>query len=188
MLQGPSRGLCSAQTSGSPMTLSSATAAGSAPKAGVNLECVEAGPSIPAPGSARHVAPALGAPLIAISNPNPKQTQHGNDRRFYRDLLRAPIGKPYFAPDMLTPDLLLALRHHASTHDLSESAISKLLARPNLDGLGREREKERESDSDAVGAEADFEPVGDATKYCWEQDCAYPFDDAGLSARYFDQG
>ena len=200
MLQGPSRGLCSAQTSGSPMTLSSATAAGSAPKAGVNLECVEAGPSIQAPGSARHVAPALGAPLIAISNPNPKQTQHGNDRRFYRDLLRAPIGEPYFAPDMLAPDMLLALCHHASTHDLSESAISKLLARPNLDGLGgerekerereraREREKERESDSDAVAAEADFEPVGDATKYCWEQDCAYPFDDAGLSARYFDQG
>ena len=52
----------------------------------------------------------------------------------------------------------------------------------------REREKERESDSDAVAAEADFEPVGDATKYCWEQDCAYPFDDAGLSARYLDQG
>ena len=42
--------------------------------------------------------------------------------------------------------------------------------------------------SDAVAAEADFEPVDDATKYCWEQDCAYPFDDAGLSARYFDQG
>ena len=52
----------------------------------------------------------------------------------------------------------------------------------------REREKERESDSDAVAAEADFEPVDDATKYCWEQDCAYPFDDAGLSARYLDQG
>ena len=52
----------------------------------------------------------------------------------------------------------------------------------------REREKERESDSDAVVAEAVFEPVGDATKYCWEQDCAYPFDDAGLSARYLDQG
>ena len=50
-----------------------------------------------------------------------------------------PIGEPYLAPDML-----LALCHHASTHDLSESAISKLLARPNLDGLGREREKERE--------------------------------------------
>ena len=79
MLQGPSRGLCSAQTSGSPMTLSSATAAGSAPKAGVNLECVEAGPSIQAPGSARDVAPALGAQANAISNPNPKQTQHGND-------------------------------------------------------------------------------------------------------------
>ena len=43
-------------------------------------------------------------------------------------------------------------------------------------------------DSDAVAAEADFEPVDDATKYCWEQDCAYPFDDAGLSARYLDQG
>ena len=67
MLQGPSRGLCSAQTSGSPMTLSSATAAGSAPKAGDNLECVEAGPSIQAPGSARDVAPALGAPFNAIS-------------------------------------------------------------------------------------------------------------------------
>ena len=39
-------------------------------KADVNLECVEAGPSIQAPGSARDVAPALGAPLIAISNPN----------------------------------------------------------------------------------------------------------------------
>ena len=176
------------------MTLSSATAAGSAPKAGVNLECVEAGPSTQAPGSARQVAPALGAPLNAISNPNSKQTQHGNDRRFYRDLLRAPIGEPYYAPDMLAPDMLLALCHHASTHDLSESAISKLLARPNLDGLGREREKERErereteSDSDAVAAEADFAPVDDATKYCWEQACAYPFDDAGLSARYFDQG
>ena len=37
MLQGPSRGLCSAQTSGSPMTLFSAPAAGSASKADVNL-------------------------------------------------------------------------------------------------------------------------------------------------------
>ena len=90
MLQGPSRGLCPAQTSGSPMTLSSASAAGSASKADVNLECVEAGPSTQAPGSARQVAPALGAPLNAISNPNSKQTQHGNDRRFYfPDLLRA---------------------------------------------------------------------------------------------------
>ena len=89
MLQGPLRGLCSAQTSGSPMTLNSASAAGSASKADVNLECVEAGPSTQAPGSARQVAPALGAPLNAISNPNSKQTQHGNDRRFYPDLLRA---------------------------------------------------------------------------------------------------
>ena len=56
----------------------------------VNLECVEAGPSTQAPDSARQVAPALGAPLNAISNPNSKQTQHGNDRRFYYpDLLRA---------------------------------------------------------------------------------------------------
>ena len=77
MLQGPSRGLCPAQTSGSPMTLTSASAAGSASKADVNLECVEAGPSTQAPGSARQVAPALGAPLNAISNPNSKQTQHG---------------------------------------------------------------------------------------------------------------
>ena len=44
------------------------------------------------------------------------------------------------------------------------------------------------SHSDAVDAESDFEPVDDATKYCWEQDCADPFDDAGLSATYFDQG
>ena len=73
MLQGPSRGLCPAQTSGSPMTLNSASAAGSASKADVNLECVETGPSIQAPGSARDVAPALGAPSNAISNPNPKQ-------------------------------------------------------------------------------------------------------------------
>ena len=173
------------------MTLSSATAAGSAPKAGVNLECVEAGPSFQAPGSARDVAPALGAPQIAISTPYPKQTQHGNDRRFYRDLLRAPIGEPYFAPDMLAPDMLLALCHHASTHDLSESAISKLLARPNSAGLEREmereRERERERDSDAVDAESDFEPFDDATNYYGEQDCADAFDDAGLSARYFDQ-
>ena len=40
------------------------------------------------------------------------------------------IGEPYIAPDML-----LALCHHASTHDLSESAISELLARPNLAGF-----------------------------------------------------
>ena len=33
----------------------------------------------------------------------------------------------YYAPDMLAPDMLLALCHHASTHDLSESAISDLL-------------------------------------------------------------
>ena len=79
MLQGPLRGLCSAQTSGSPMTLISAPAAGSASKADDNLECVEAGPSIQAPGSARVVAPALGAPSNAISIPYPKQTQHGND-------------------------------------------------------------------------------------------------------------
>ena len=70
------------------MTLNSAPAAGSASKADVNLECVEAGPK--ASGSARDIAPALGAPSNAISNPNPKQTQHGNDRRFYfPDLLRA---------------------------------------------------------------------------------------------------
>ena len=31
--------------------------------------------------------------------------------------------------------MLLALCHHASTHDLSESAISELLARPNLAGF-----------------------------------------------------
>ena len=43
MLQGPSRGLCSAQTSGSPMTLSSATAAGSAPKASFDTLQVDAG-------------------------------------------------------------------------------------------------------------------------------------------------
>ena len=115
MLQGPLRGLCSAQTSGSPMTLSSAPAAGSASKADVNLECVETGPSIQAPGSVRDVAPALGAPSNAISNSNPKQTQHGNGRRFYLDPLRAAIGEPYFAPDMLAPDMLLALCHHAST-------------------------------------------------------------------------
>ena len=49
------------------------------------------GPSTQAPGSARQVAPALGAPLNAISNPNSKQTQHGNDRRFYYpDLLHVP--------------------------------------------------------------------------------------------------
>jgi hypothetical protein len=87
MLQGPSRGLCPAQTSGSPMTLNSSSAvshaAGSASMADVNLECVETGPSIQAPGSARDIAPALGAPSNAISNSNPKQTQHGNDRRFY---------------------------------------------------------------------------------------------------------
>ena len=90
MLQGPSRGLCPAQTSGSPMTLFSAPAAGSASKADVNLECVETGPSIQAPGPARDIAPALGAPSNAVSNPNPKQTQHGNDCRiFYPDLLHA---------------------------------------------------------------------------------------------------
>ena len=88
MLQGPSRGLCPAQTSGSPMTLFSAPAAGSASKADVNLECVEAGPK--ASGSARDIAPALGVPSNAISNSNPKQTQHGNDCRiFYPDLLHA---------------------------------------------------------------------------------------------------
>ena len=42
--------------------------------------------------------------------------------------------------------------------------------------------------SDAVDAESDFEPFDDATNYYGEQDCADPFDDAGLSARYFDQG
>ena len=71
------------------MTLNSASAAGSASKADVNLECVETGPGIQAPCSAREVATALGAPSNSISNPNPKQTQHGNDRRFYPDLLRA---------------------------------------------------------------------------------------------------
>ena len=71
------------------MTLFSAPAAGSASKAEVNLECVKAGPSIQAQGSARDVAPALGAPSNAISNPNLKQTQHRNNRRFYPDLLHA---------------------------------------------------------------------------------------------------
>ena len=56
MLQGPSRGLCSAQTSGSPMTLNSAPAAGSASKADVNLECVETGQ---ASGSAREARPLV---------------------------------------------------------------------------------------------------------------------------------
>ena len=41
--------------------------------------------------------------------------------------------------------------------------------------------------SDAVDAESDFEPFDDATNYYGEQDCADAFDDAGLSARYFDQ-
>ena len=70
------------------MTLNSTSVAGSVSKAYVNLECVEDGPK--ASGSARDIAPALGAPSNAISNPNPKQTQHGNDRRiYYPDLLRA---------------------------------------------------------------------------------------------------
>ena len=90
---------------------------------------------------------------------------------------------------------------HASTHDLSQSAISELLARPYSAGLDRamerererererekEKEREREWDSDAVDAESDFEPFDDATNYYGEQDCADAFDDAGLSARYFDQ-
>ena len=90
MLQGPSRGLCSAQTSGSPMTLNSASAAGSASKADVNLECVEAGQSIQAPGPARDIAPALGAPSNAISNPNPKQT-HPGDMQLQVIITRLPI-------------------------------------------------------------------------------------------------
>ena len=72
MLQGPSRGLCPAQTSGSPMTLFSAPAAGSASKADVNLECVETGQ---ASGTARDVAPALEAPSNAISNPTSKREE-----------------------------------------------------------------------------------------------------------------
>ena len=72
------------------MTLFSAPAAGSASKADVNLESVETGPSTQASGPAREVAPVLGAPSNALSNPNPKQTQHGNDCRiFYPDLLHA---------------------------------------------------------------------------------------------------
>ena len=74
MLQGPSRGLCPAQTSGSPMTLFSAPAAGFASRSDVNLESVETGPSTQASGPAREVAPILGAPSNALSNPNPKQT------------------------------------------------------------------------------------------------------------------
>ena len=50
-----------------------------------------------------------------------------------------------------------------------------------------EKEREREWDSDAVDAESDFEPFDDATNYYGEQDCADAFDNAGLSARYFDQ-
>ena len=50
----------------------------------------------------------------------------------------------------------------------------------------KEKEREREWDSDAVDAESDFEPFDDATNYYGEQDCADAFDDAGLSARYFD--
>ena len=52
--------------------------------------------------------------------------------------------------------------------------------------MEKERERERERDSDAVDAESDFEPFDDATNYYGEQDCADAFDDAGLSARYFD--
>ena len=127
MLQGPSRGLCPAQTSGSPMTLKSASAAGSASKADVNLECVEAGPSTQAPGSARQVAPALGAPLNAVSNPNPKQTQHGNDRRFYY------------------PDLLLAACHYCD-HLPGDTKLDVIVTRFPINPDGRITVSESEAE------------------------------------------
>ena len=93
LLLGPSRGLCTAQRSGSPMTLKSAPATGCTYTADVSLECVEAGPSTLAPGAARDIAPALGAQSHAKCKPNSKQPQHGNDRRFfYSDLLLASTG------------------------------------------------------------------------------------------------
>ena len=141
MLQGPSRGLCPAQTSGSPMTLKSASA-----------------------GSARDVAPALGAPQNAISIPYPKQTQHGNDHLVVvkvqdavSDIVTTGTAQcpfPAYSNPKTTPpaadlgggDPIDVGRPpgHASTHDLSESAISELLARPNSAGLDREMERERE--------------------------------------------
>ena len=54
---------------------------------------VETGPS--ASGTAREVESVLGAPSNAVCNPNPKQTQHGNDRQsYYPDLLRAAAPSP----------------------------------------------------------------------------------------------
>ena len=75
-LQGPSRGLCPAQTSGSPMTLKPALAAASASGDVQKLEEVETSPR------------AFGAPDIAASTPTSKHPKHGKDRRF-PDLLRA---------------------------------------------------------------------------------------------------
>ena len=81
----------------------------------------------------------------------------------------------------------LAEAHGVGLATLAEGRKAVACSHP-LDPKSTQSLREREWDSDAVAAEADFEPVGDATKYCWEQDCAYPFDDAGLSARYLDQG
>ena len=75
-LQGPSRGLCPAQTSGSPMTLKPALAAASASGDVQKLEEVETSPR------------AFGAPDIAASTPTSKHPKHAKDRRF-PDLLRA---------------------------------------------------------------------------------------------------
>jgi len=73
-LQDPSRGLCPAQTSGSPMTLKPAFAAASATFKSWRMSKLR----------------AFGAPANAASTPTLKHPKHGNDRRFYfPDLLRA---------------------------------------------------------------------------------------------------
>ena len=187
MLQGPSRGLCSAQTSGSPMTLFSAPAAGSASKADVNLECVETGQ---ASGSARDIAPALEAPSNAISNPNSKQTQHGNDRRFY------------------FPDLLRAACHYCD-HLPGDTQLHVIIARFPINPDGRLSVPESEAEvllqdlhnaycatnGPRTAGRTPWEPGsppvarlrGAGRRECVEEDRSEAFDDVGFHAWCVDQ-
>ncbi len=44
-------------------------------------------------------------------------------------------GRYVYRRAVCAPDMLLALCHHISTHDLAVSAVRELLARPNEDGF-----------------------------------------------------
>ena len=170
-------------------------------------ECVETGQ---ASGSARDTAPASAAPSQAISNPNSKQTQHGNDRRFYfPDLLRAACHYCDHLPrDTQLQVIITRFPINADGRiTVPESEANILLH--DLDnkraprGLPRRRGRDKPTVStggaylarrtlallrDAFDRDNPLEaPYLDPFFGYAGEDCAEAFDDEGFSSWYFDQ-